>query len=75
MDIKMPKHLIEIKEKENIKDWKPSYLIFGKNAYSHCFSKRNIGYYERSWFCQETGNIHNSEKQVLKCVHCSKKYY
>lgn len=55
-------------EKENIEDWKPTYKGFGKNA-GKTFP------YDRSWFCSETGNIHHSEKAVLSCVHCSKRYY
>ena len=62
--------------KENIENWKPFFLIFGKNAYSKEFPfKRNIGFYNRSWFCKDTRQIHNSEKAVLACSYCSKKYY
>jgi hypothetical protein len=61
-------------KKENIEDWKPFGLVYGKNAYDEK-GNRNIFYYDRSWFCKETGNIHHSEKAVLNCVYCSKKYY
>ena len=62
--------------KENIEDWKPTFLIFSKNAYSRTYPfKRNIGFYDRSWFCKDTGNIHTSEKAVLNCNKCSKKYH
>jgi hypothetical protein len=60
--------------KENIEDWKPYFKVFGKNAYSKNFD-RNIEYLERSWFCNETGNIHHSEKAVLNCAFCSKLFY
>ena len=50
--------------KENIEDWRPSFKKDGKTFY-----------YERSWFCQENLAVHNSEKAVLNCPHCSKKYY
>lgn len=63
-------------EKENIDDWMPYHVVFGKNAYSKepPFS-RNIEYYKRTWFCKETGNLHSNEKSVLNCIHCSKRYY
>jgi len=61
-------------EKENIEQWKPYCLGFGLKAYVGMFH-RSFDYYERNWFCQETGIIHHNEKQVLNCVHCSKKYY
>ncbi|MBE9489277.1 MAG: hypothetical protein IMY67_03195 [Bacteroidetes bacterium] len=61
-------------EKENIEDWKPYALVFGKNAYDK-YGNRNKVYYNRSWMCQETGNIHHSKKSVLNCVDCSNKYY
>lgn len=62
--------------KKNINDWKPYFLIFGKNAFSKEYpEKRNIEYYERSWYCFETSIIHNSEKSVLKCKYCSLNYY
>lgn len=67
--------------KENIEDWKPFAYVFGDEAYEEdewgCtdFSKRNIKYYEKSWYCKENMIIHSNEKQVLNCKHCSKKYY
>lgn len=60
--------------KENIEEWKPYFLIFGKKAYDK-YGNRNIGFYDRTWYCQENYMIHTSEKQVLNCPHCSKKYY
>ncbi|TDQ22769.1 hypothetical protein [Tenacibaculum caenipelagi] len=63
-------------KKENIEEWKPFALVFGPKAFKCIYTgERNIQYYSRSWFCNETGNIHHSEKSVLNCVHCSKKYY
>lgn len=67
-------------KKENIEDWKPYGLVFGKNAYRLELINgvptevRNIFYYDRSWYCNETGNIHHSVKSVLNCVDCDKKY-
>lgn len=66
--------------KENIEEWKPFALGYGKNYYAkdefgYTTTKRNVIYYERNWFCQTTGIIHHSEKSVLNCPHCSKKYY
>ena len=69
-------------KRKNIEDFKPFGLVFGKNAFSvelnenkERYLKRNIFYYDRSWFCQENYNIHSSEKQVLNCPHCSKKWF
>lgn len=64
--------------RKNIEDYKPFGLVFGSKSYvideeGNCI--RNIFHYERSWFCKETGNIHHSEKSVLNCPYCSKKYY
>jgi len=62
--------------KENIDDWKPYFLKFGKDAYSKKFPfARNVGFYDRNWYCQENHTIHTNEKQVLNCPSCSKKYY
>lgn len=41
--------------------------------YKPYFGLSKIGeilYYERAWFCEENKIIHNSEKEVIKCVHC-----
>lgn len=61
-------------DKENIEDYKPFGLVYGKNA-TDDYGNRNIFYYERNWFCEELSIIHHSEKSVLNCKHCSKKYY
>jgi len=63
-----------MKKKENISDWTPYFLVFGENAYDENLN-RNIGFYERNWFCYTNKIIHHSEKDVLNCAHCSKKYY
>ena len=59
--------------KEKLKEYMPFGLVFGKNAYDNN-GNRNVFYYDRSWLCRETGNIHHNEKSVLNCVTCSEIY-
>ncbi len=59
-------------DKENIEEWKPHYLCYKGVPVGE---EPNKVYYKRSWMCKDTGAIHQSEKAVLKCEYCSKKYF
>lgn len=60
--------------KRNIDEYRPYFLVFGKNAYDKK-GKRNIGFYDRSFYCQENYMIHTTEKQALNCSNCSKRWF
>lgn len=55
--------------KENIKDWNPSFEKYNRKT-----KKIDKVFYIKSWFCNENKIIHNSEKEVMNCKTCKKRY-